>query len=412
VGGGGGGVGDGDKGDITVAGGGTAWTIDAGAVGLAKLADLPAGRILGRGAGGAGTPEALTGAAATALLTTFTDAAQGLAPASGGGTATFLRADGTWAAPPAGGAAGGAPGEVQFNSGGAFAGAPDVQIEGGQLRLPAIPMPAVPAPGGLKFFGRNVAGRMMPAFVGPSGLSTPVQPFMARNKVRVYSIVGNNGTDVQLGLALTPTGTSVGINWAATNFRTRMAWRRWQVATASTTAVVGLRGNANMFSVGADVASAGGFHLSWIFRPGTGVANASHRLFVGLRASTVAPTDVDPSSVLNHIGVGYDAADTQMQIMHRDGGAGVKIPLGAGFPKPSADESRAYRIELFSPPGTVHWVGYLLTDLETDATASGTVTTSLPGPSTGLNVYSQMSVGGVSSVVGLDHSLIYMETDQ
>ena len=42
-------------------------------------------------------------AAQTALLNTFTSVLKGLAPASGGGTANFLRADGTWAA-----AAGGA----------------------------------------------------------------------------------------------------------------------------------------------------------------------------------------------------------------------------------------------------------------------------------------------------------------
>ena len=38
-------------------------------------------------------------AAATALLNVFTDILKGLVPASGGGTANFLRADGTFAAP-------------------------------------------------------------------------------------------------------------------------------------------------------------------------------------------------------------------------------------------------------------------------------------------------------------------------
>ncbi len=40
-------------------------------------------------------------AAATALLNVFTSALQGVVPASGGGTVHFLRADGTWATPPA-----------------------------------------------------------------------------------------------------------------------------------------------------------------------------------------------------------------------------------------------------------------------------------------------------------------------
>lgn len=100
---GGGGVTDGDKGDITVSGSGATWTIDAGAVTVSKMADLAASTILGNNTGGAAAPIALSAAQATALLDTFTSGAKGLAPASGGGTTNFLRADGTWAAPPGGG---------------------------------------------------------------------------------------------------------------------------------------------------------------------------------------------------------------------------------------------------------------------------------------------------------------------
>ena len=49
----------------------------------------------------------------------FTSAAQGLVPASGGGTTNFLRADGSFAAPPATAPAGSTT-QIQFNNAGAF----------------------------------------------------------------------------------------------------------------------------------------------------------------------------------------------------------------------------------------------------------------------------------------------------
>jgi hypothetical protein len=85
---------------VTAPAGSNATTIADSAVTLAKMAQVAAGRVLGRVTAGTGLVEALTGTQLTALLDAFTDALKGLVPASGGGTANFLRADGSWAAPP------------------------------------------------------------------------------------------------------------------------------------------------------------------------------------------------------------------------------------------------------------------------------------------------------------------------
>ena len=78
-------------------------TIGTNVVTLAKFQQIATNSILGRVTASTGNVEVLTGTQATALLDTFTTSLKGLVPSSGGGTTNFLRADGTWAAPPGGG---------------------------------------------------------------------------------------------------------------------------------------------------------------------------------------------------------------------------------------------------------------------------------------------------------------------
>lgn len=64
-----------------------------------NLANMAANTIKGNNTGGAAAPSDLTATQATAMLDTFTSGAKGLAPASGGGSTTYLRADGVWGTP-------------------------------------------------------------------------------------------------------------------------------------------------------------------------------------------------------------------------------------------------------------------------------------------------------------------------
>ena len=315
----------------------------------------------------------------------------------------------------AGGSPGGSTNQVQYNNGGSFAGATDVEIEGGQLRLDVpVSEPVAPAAGGTKTFARNVGGRVMPAFKGPSGRSAEVQPHIGRTSIAfVQSIMGTTVL-TQVGIAIANTGAASAASWASTNLHTKMSRIDYLVTTATATAVAGWRYNTSRWTVGNNNSTdgGGGFHFICRWGPATGVATATNRAFVGMTNITAAPTDVEPSTITNIIGMGWDAADTNVQIMHRGAGAITKINLGSNFPVPTTDRTKVYELVLFSPPNTTtQTVGYRVEDLTTGSVAEGTLTTNLPTTTTSLAPRGWMSAGGTSSVIGISLMKLYIESD-
>lgn len=88
------------SGDVVVVGSGSSVaTIQANVVTNAKAAQMGAHTHKGNNTGSTANAIDLTQAQLTADLNVFTSSLQGVVPASGGSTANFLRADGTWSAP-------------------------------------------------------------------------------------------------------------------------------------------------------------------------------------------------------------------------------------------------------------------------------------------------------------------------
>lgn len=111
-------------------------TIGANKVTNSMLAQIATATFKGRTTAGTGDVEDLTGTQATAMLNAFSSTLKGLAPASGGGTTNFLRADGTWAAPGGGsGSPGGSNTQIQYNSSGTFAGSANFVWDNTNIRL-------------------------------------------------------------------------------------------------------------------------------------------------------------------------------------------------------------------------------------------------------------------------------------
>ena len=117
-------------------------------IGNTKLAQMAALTIKGNNSGSPADPADLTVAQVNAILPVFTSALNGLAPGSGGGTTNFLRADGTWQAPPAGG------GGITQLTGDVTAG----PGSGSQVATLANIPSAVPAAGSIVFTNISVPG--------------------------------------------------------------------------------------------------------------------------------------------------------------------------------------------------------------------------------------------------------------
>jgi hypothetical protein len=212
-------------------------------------------------------------------------------------------------------------------------------------------------------------------------------------------------------MTITGTGTATALTTSTNSRFNRLQRMAYRQGTASTTAVSGFRDNSTRLSVGGQNSWEGGFWGVMHGGPDTGANIATHRFFMGLWDSS-APSDVNPSTLIRMVGIGYDSGDTEVQFMHNDGaGTATKIALGASFPKPNVASTFGYRLRLFSPPGTTQSVGYEVMNLQTGVEVSGTVTTDLPETTVLRTPHIYTSVGGTSSVVGTMVGPIVFQTE-
>jgi hypothetical protein len=124
-----------------------------------------------------------------------------------------------------------------------------------------------------------------------------------------------------------------------------------------------------------------------------------------------ASASSDPSSSTNCVLFAFDAADTNLQVMHNDGAGGcTKIDLGANFPRPTV-ESTLYKARLWSAPGgtSIKWRIQRLDD--PTKVASGTISTELLAADAELYAHFYVNNGPTTSVAAaIDFVQFYCET--
>jgi hypothetical protein len=271
--------------------------------------------------------------------------------------------------------------------------------------------PSIPPAGTVRMFRRQIAGRQLPGFIGPSGLDSALQPFLARNKVGYWCPPGNAATvPGVLGFtAPTVTGfTATARNVATTNRFTRM--RRLGYVTAATAGAVGQwRHAAPQFTVGGP-SGLGGFHYIVRFGISDAVLVADARMFMGVRVSAT-PSNVEPSALTWLLGMGHGAGHTTMSIYSGGSSAQAPIPLGADFPV--STNTDPYELAIFCPPGetVMHWQA---TNLRTGASQSGSISggsTIMPTETTLIGPWGYRTNNATAAAVGLDVMSAYIETD-
>lgn len=315
-----------------------------------------------------------------------------------------------WMTPAVGtGSPGGAVDQVQVNNGaGAFAGLANVKGHGGDLILTGV-TPTTPPAGAIKLFVKNNAGRMLAAIVGPSGLDVSLQSHLGRNKIGRW-MPGGNATTAPLGdgiTAPTATGTATARSVATTNMLTSMR-RLGYVSAATAAALCGVRTGVAQFWRG-NSANLGGFHFIARFAVSDAATVAAARMFVGFSGTVAAPTNVEPNTINNSVGIGQISTSTNLQIITRDATAAQTIDLGLNFPcnTLSAD---VYELALFAAPNG-STIGYRVERLNTGAVSEGTLSTNLPVATTLMGITMWRTNNATPLAVGFDLVSMYVETD-
>ena len=308
----------------------------------------------------------------------------------------------------------GAATQIQYNNSGAMAGDDDLtyvpanlrlgENSGeGQLSLFESNIEPVAEPNELRLYSKSIANRLVPKFVGPSGIDSALQPILAFNNIRH---VGPGG-------ATAATTVFTAFNTGYTNVASSYAQKvpstgsifgmmRAGLLTSNTTSGSLASNRSTQYECSRET----GFFYAIRFYFGTLLSTS--RAFVGLWNSNAAATNIDPltSTARQAIGVGFNVTTGNMRFITSAAAAPTVIDLGANFP---VAINTPYELVLFSAPSGGS-IGYRLKNLNTNNETSGSVSSNIPLLATNLAVQNWVC-NNASGAVSIGINKWYLETD-
>lgn len=169
-----------------------------------------------------------------------------------------------------------------------------------------------------------------------------------------------------------------------------------------------------------DGAGLGGFFYSCRFGFSDAATVSGARAFVGMSSLVAAPTNVEPNTLTNCIGLAQLSTDaTQLFLVYGGSAAQTAIGLGTNFPPMAgvgAANGIAYDLTLFCPTSGNGIVNYRVERIGTSFVAEGTLTpttvgTQTPAATTLMTHRAWRTNNATLLAVGIDMLNVYIETD-
>ena len=276
--------------------------------------------------------------------------------------------------------------------------------------------PTIPGADTLSLFSRSVAGRMMLAQVGSSGLDTTIQPILARNKVGYWNPQGNATTLPGVFGITAPTtqGTTTARSVTTTSLATRMR-RIGFVSATSLPAYAGARIPVAQFTCGSGVNDGSGFMIVERWVESDAAAVSGKRAFHGMTSTTAAFGNTEVSSLLNLVGICQLSTDaTQWYWVAAGSSAQAAVAIGTAIGAPGGASTTAWELAIFAPNGVANTYNLQLTNITTGVTVTRTVTgaAALCPQSTTLLTWQAWATNNATALaVALDLCSLYIETD-
>lgn len=277
--------------------------------------------------------------------------------------------------------------------------------------------PSTPTSNKMKLYTKAIAGRMMLKHIALGSAPTALQPHFARNKIGYWNPQGNSVTLPAIFggfTSYTTVGTTTAANVSISNLFSRMR-RVSFVTTVATGSLASFRVSIAQIQLG-DGSGNAGFYKIIRFGCSDVATTSGARQFCGINANTNAPTNVEPNTIVNCVGIGHGAADTTMHLFYGGSVAQTPIDLGANFPANTLSVD-VYELALFSPASEFATVYYEVTRVNTGDVVTGVIVGDgagimLPTPYTLLSYsWNFRTNNAAAQAVSIDIMSDYIETD-